>query len=115
MTAGATLSTAAETESGTFFDLLSAYLNALSSGSPQRSAAHEAAARMKDPEAARHGAELFFNGLSETSRTELFVRIDAFRETLARAEREAEETAKQAHVLKTAGVLIGAGLAILLL
>ena len=42
-------------------------------------------------------------------------RIEAFRETLVRAEREAEENAKQARVLKSAGVLIGTGLAILLL
>lgn len=111
---GAALSAAAGT-GGPFFELLEAYLSALSDGMQQTDAADRAASCFSGCEALRHGAGLFLNGLSEAPRAELQGRIDAFREALARAERDAEETAKQARVLKSAGILAGAGLAILLL
>jgi hypothetical protein len=112
---GATLSAAAEQGGGPFSEMLSAYLKALSDGMPQPEAADRAVSRFRDGAAVCHGAELFVNGLSEAPRGDLPGRIEAFRETLVRAEREAEETAKQARVLKSAGFLIGTGLAILLL
>ena len=60
-------------------------------------------------------SELFFCGLSDAPRAELQRRIEAFGAVLARAEVDAENESKQARVLRSAGFLVGTGLAVLLL
>jgi len=115
VTGGATLSAAAESSEGLFFERLSAYLSALKEGAPQAIAAKTAGAQLKASDAVSCGAERFFNGLSQASGSELPERIDALKTVLERAEREAEGESKQARVLRSAGFLIGTGLAILLL
>ncbi len=112
---GATLADAAEPADDAFRERLSVYLESLSQGSAQADAAGRASAAFGASDAVRSGAELFFCGLSDAPRAELQRRIEAFGAVLARAEVDAENESKQARVLRSAGFLVGTGLAVLLL
>ncbi len=111
---GDTLKTLAA-EDGLFFSLLHAYLTARSAGRTEAQATEEACAALSGLPAERDAMHLFFDALSGASRADLLRRIETLRPLLDRAETEAEAEAKQARVIRVSGVLIGAGLAIVLL
>ena len=112
---GSTLVAAAEAGNDAFVELLSVYLGALSKDGTQDAAAERAASSIRASASVQSGAELFFSGLSDAPRAELLRRIKAFSDVLERAGSEAETESKQARVLRSAGFLVGTGLAILLM
>ena len=63
----------------------------------------------------KDGVRMFLTGLSTAARNDLVNRAKTLTMMLGRVEKEAESEAKQARVIRIAGVLTGAGLAILLL
>lgn len=103
------------TEDGVLFDCLRRYLDGLERARSEADAANDAIEPLKSGSAEALEMQTFLCGLSETTRNDLLLRIHALESGLARAEDEAESGAKQARVLKLSGVLIGAGLTILLL
>lgn len=102
-------------EQGLLPEMLSEYLHALADGVRQTEAAEQAANRMNGKDTENAGVRMFFTDLSAASRADLRKRAETLSRTLECAEREADAEAKQARVLRLSGVLIGAGLAILLL
>ncbi len=102
-------------EDGVLFDCLRSYLDALERGRSEADAANEAIESLKSNSAEATGVRAFFYGLSETSRNDLLLRVQALESALERAAEEAESGAKQARVLRLSGALVGAGLTILLL
>lgn len=102
-------------ENGALFELIGSYLAALSGGETESAAAERASDGFKKGSAEGAGLCMFFTGLSSANRSDLIRRTDALSVALERAENEAETEAKQARVLRVSGVLVGAGIAILLL
>lgn len=102
-------------EDGLFFSLLHAYLSALERGRPETEAAETACAALGGYLTERDAMRAFLDALSNASHTDLLRRIEALRAVLDRAETEAGTEAKQARVIRVSGVLVGAGLAIVLL
>lgn len=100
---------------GVFAEMLERYLKTLSEGGTEAEAARQAADLLLQGSAEQTGANAFFTGLSAASRSDLLKRAERLTQTLERAEREADEDAKKARVIRVSGALIGAGLAILLL
>ena len=100
---------------GMLFDMLGAYLEALSDGASETDAAEHAAEGLRKGSAEEAGMQRFFTGMSGASRSELITRVNVLSPVLERVENEAEADAKQARVLRISGVLVGAGIAILLL
>ena len=111
---GDTLKTMAA-ESGMLSGMLSVYLTALENGETEARAAALASDEMKNGSAEQSGACAFLTGLSAASRHDTARRTESFKDVLARAQSEAEAESKQARVIRISGVLVGAGLAILLL
>lgn len=102
-------------EHGLLPEMLSDYLKALSEGMTQREASEKAAEKLRGGETEIAGLRMFFTDLSSASRSDILNRTHTLMRTLERAEQEADAEAKQARVLRVSGVLIGAGVAILLL
>jgi hypothetical protein len=103
-----------EEESGELFDLLHRYLSLRSDSYSESDAARLAI----ENHACRTEAEplcAFLCGLSSASSDAIRQRIDSLRDALRKAQKEADETAKQAKTFRAIGVLIGAGVCILLL
>ncbi len=100
---------------GVFAEMLKRYLKTLSEGGTEDAAAGHAADMLLQGSAEQTGANAFFTGLSAASRSDLLKRAERLAQGLERAEREADEDAKKARVIRASGALIGAGLAILLL
>lgn len=111
--AGGTLKALAKRE-GRFFSMLAAYLAALEAGGNEAEAAEAACRKRKATSPECDAMRLFFDGLSASARGDLLRRIETLSHALDRAEAEAETEAKQARVIRVSGVLIGAGLAIVL-
>lgn len=101
-------------EDGLFFELLGTYLSALSKAAAESDAAADACGRLTHCGTERDAMRAFLTAISSASRSDLLRRIEALRPVLDRAETEAEDEAKQARVIRVSGVLIGAGLAIVL-
>ena len=106
-----TLMEIASEKDGLLSEMLGRYLDALGKGE----AAGKAAGKLKAESTEHAGMLMFFTGLSTGSRMDLIGRANALSPTLGRAENEAEAEAKQARVLRVSGMLIGAGVAILLI
>lgn len=100
---------------GTLSILLQTYLDRLDEGEREADAAESALLSLPVNGTAQAGMRMFLIGLSTATRRDLMMRVQALAPMLERAEAEAETEAKQARVLRISGVLIGAGLAILLL
>jgi hypothetical protein len=96
-------------------ELLSVYLDTLSSGESERSASETAAAALLSGKTDREYAEAFLTGLSVASKTDVLKRAEHWIQTLRRSEAESEAESKKANVIRVSGALIGAGIAILLL
>lgn len=101
--------------SGVFYSLLSAYLKALDSGKTESEAAEIACEKLNGTADVGAALRQFLTGLSGASGTALRERIDALTSDLQAAETAAETEAGQGRVFRCIGVLIGAGLAILLI
>ena len=102
-------------EDGLFFEMLHAYLDARDNGLPEAASAKAACALLDGFRSEQDAMRLFFEALSAASRSDLFRRVESLRLALDRAEAEAQAEAKQARVIRVSGVLIGAGLAIVLI
>lgn len=100
---------------GTLSVVLRAYLDRLDAGCTESDAAEYALDGLHAYGTVQAGMRLFLTGLSNATRKDLILRMQALMPMLERAEAEAEAEAKQARVLRISGVLTGAGLAILLL
>ena len=114
-TGSESLSAFAAEQEGELSGMLKAYLAALAEGETEATAAERGAERLRGGSTEQAGMRLFLSGLSSATRADLILRTQRSSDLLERAEREAEEEAKQARVLRISGVLIGAGLAILLI
>lgn len=110
-----TLMEIASEKDGMLSEMLGRYLDALGKGDTEPEAAGKAAGKLKAESTEHAGMLMFFTGLSTGSRMDLIGRANALSPTLGRAENEAEAEAKQARVLRVSGMLIGAGVAILLI
>ena len=111
----ATLVSAANGNDGAFFAMLQDYLTARGSGAREADAAEDATQAMRMFDSESHALTSFFNGLSACSLRQLCERTETLDVLLANAEKEAEETAKQAKTIRAVGVLVGVGISILLL
>ena len=100
---------------GAIGEAIETYLAMLGKGKREAVAAERAIEDLHIGGTAEAGVRMFLTGLSAASRNDLIHRAKMFISMLERAETEAETEAKQARVLQISGVLIGAGLAILLL
>lgn len=114
-TGSESLSAFAAEQEGELSGMLKAYLAALAEGETETTAAERATERFRGGSTEQAGMRLFLSGLSSATRADLILRTQRSSDLLERTEREAEEEAKQARVLRISGVLIGAGLAILLI
>ena len=114
-TGGGTLTEIASAQNGMLFTMLERYLSALSEGKTESDAAESAAKELKKESTEQAGIRMFLTGLSAASRADLVKRANALMPMLERAEDDAETEARQARVVRVSGVLVGAGLAILLL
>lgn len=110
-----TLTEIAGEQGGALTEMLQIYLDRLAAGSGETEAAKTAFEDLHVCETVREGIRIFLTGLSTATRGDLKARTKTLSATLDRAESEAETEAKQARVLRVSGVLIGAGLAILLM
>ena len=100
---------------GVLFPMLAAYLKTLDAGGTEAEAAELACAGVPKASEERAALLLFLNGLSDASKDGVTERISALTPALRAAEAAAEAEAKQGRAFRCIGVLIGAGLAILLM
>ena len=114
-TCSSTLKEIAGELSGTLSTMMHTYLDRLDAGCTEADAAEYALDGLQAFGTVQAGMRMFLTGLSTASRKDLMLRSQTLAPMLERAEAEAEAEAKQARVLRISGVLIGAGLAILLL
>jgi stage III sporulation protein AB len=111
----ATLSDIAQTGEGDFYRMLQTYLSARNSGMREWEAANIATSESTLVDADRQAMVAFLNGLSSCSLSQLKNRAETLDASLAAAERDAEQSAKQAKTIRALGVLVGVGFCILLL
>ena len=114
MTGGETLQRLSE-RSGVFYSLLSAYLKELEQGKTETEAAELALETFNGTGDVQAALKQFLTGLSGASGAALRGRIHSLMPVLQAAETAAEAEAGQGRVFRCIGVLIGAGLAILLM
>ncbi len=105
----------ASAEQEGLFGMLSAYLGALTRGESEERAAESAVSGFTGNNDDRISIAAFLNGVSSASQSDIRKRADALKKVLSESETDAQAEAKQARVLRVSGVLVGAGLAILLL
>ena len=110
-----TLEEIAQELNGTLAGILRDYLDSLRAGKRESEAAEHAVETLHGSEKQQSELCRFLSGLSTASRSGLIERTQMLIPALKQAEAEAEEEANRARVLRISGVLIGAGLAILLL
>ena len=102
-------------KNGRFYSLLSAYLRALDEGKTEREAAELACEKLEGTGDVQAAFKQFLTGLSGATGTALRGRIQTLTPVLMTAGTAAETEAGQGRVFRCIGVLIGAGLAILLM
>lgn len=115
ITCSGTLTEIAGEGDGTLSRMLRIYLEQLCAGQKEANAAEHASEVLNGYGNVQNEVRSFLNGLSGAARGSLIKRTEDLMPILERAVAEAETEAKQARVLRISGVLIGAGLAILLL
>ena len=95
--------------------MLQTYLSARNSGMREWEAANIATSESTLVDADRQAMVAFLNGLSSCSLSQLKNRAETLDASLAAAEQDAEQSAKQAKTIRALGVLVGVGFCILLL
>lgn len=105
----------AEEHNGALFAVLREYLALRNATNPEAESAKNAIAKngIAGPEG--QSLQSFLEGLSVASSSAIRTRIAYLSESLNEAQKAAAESAKQAKTIRAVGVLIGAGICILLL
>lgn len=100
---------------GELFEQLCVYLDMREDGKSEAEAARSAASPWAAYPAESRALVAFFSGLSLCSGAQIRTRVETALQALETAKADAQETAKQAKTIRALGVLIGAGVCILLL
>ena len=100
---------------GELFDMLRVYLNARDEKKSETQASEQATEEWIGVDTAYPALVAFFEGLSICSSASLRKRTEALMHSLQLVETELHDTVRQAKTIRTVGVLIGAGICILLL